>query len=150
MAEPRSTSTRRAVLSYSQVKELSEWPDLLLKDYQGILADFIFTSDEIDGLEVRVIQNEEDIDALETRILRTVKVTNDTIALSFQVVLCDNTDPIEVTLNPDAIKDDMIHVVRRNEEVTTIGLINGLNDRTINVKYWSELYIFDGTEWSVI
>lgn len=61
MATPRSTSTRRAVLSYDHLKELTNFPDLMLKDYQGILADFIFTSDEIDGLELRVIVNDENI-----------------------------------------------------------------------------------------
>jgi hypothetical protein len=155
MADPRRTSTRRAVLSYDQYKDLYKsigivLPDLLVKDYQGILQDFIFTSDEIDGLDVRVTVNEKDISELQDRIFRTEIVTEDLTAKSFQVILCDNASSIEVTLNPDAEKDDMIHVMRRNEEVTVIGLINGLNDRLINVKYWSELYIFDGSEWSVI
>lgn len=68
MADPRRTSTRRAVLSYSQLKELTDWPDLLLKDYQGILQDFVFTANEIDGLEDQVEQNSEDIIALDIRV----------------------------------------------------------------------------------
>jgi hypothetical protein len=59
MADPRRTSTRRAVLSYDHYKTL--WkdlgislPDLLIDDYQGILQDFIFTSDEIDIIDDRV------------------------------------------------------------------------------------------------
>ena len=63
MANPRSVSTRRAVLSYDHLKELTSFPDLMLKDYQGILADFVFTSDEIDDLEVKVTQNTDDIEA---------------------------------------------------------------------------------------
>ena len=66
MLPPRRTSTRRAVLSYDQYKDLYKeskpsivLPNLLVKDYQGILQDFIFTSDEIDSLELRVIENEE-------------------------------------------------------------------------------------------
>lgn len=66
MATPRRTATRRAVLSYDQFKDLYKsagivLPDLLVKDYQGILQDFVFTSDEIDGLEEKVTQNTEDI-----------------------------------------------------------------------------------------
>ena len=62
MADPRRVSTRRAVLSYSQLKELNpNWVDLMTKDYQGILQDFAFNADEIDTLELRVIKNEEDI-----------------------------------------------------------------------------------------
>ena len=70
MANPRSTSTRRAVLSYDHFKDLYKsigivLPDILVKDYQGILQDFVFTSDEIDDLESRVIQNKEDIEDLQ-------------------------------------------------------------------------------------
>jgi hypothetical protein len=156
MAEPRRTSTRRAVLSYDHFKDLYKsigivLPDLLVKDYQGILQDFVFTSDEIDGLDFRITKNEENISDLQDRILRTVKITNDYIAKSFDVVLCDNPIPIEVTLNTSAEKDDLIHVMRRNSEVTTLGLIDGDNTgRVLNVKYLSELYIYDGTEWSAI
>ena len=56
MANPRRVSTRRAVLSYSQLKELNpKWSDLMVKDYQGILQDFEFTANEIDTLEVIVV-----------------------------------------------------------------------------------------------
>ena len=163
MTDPRRVKTRRAVLSYDQYKDLYRQaginlPDLLIKDYQGIFQDFVFTATEIDSIDVRVTKNEEDIVEvkkdildLQSRILRTIKTTSNYIAKSFEVVLCDNSSAIEVTLNPDAVKDDMIHVMRRNEEVTTIGLIDGDDTgRIINVKYWSELYIFDGTEWSAI
>ena len=62
MAEPRRISTRRAVLSYSQIKEMNpQWTDLMVKDYQGILQDFAFTADEVDGLEVIVFENSNDI-----------------------------------------------------------------------------------------
>ena len=62
MADPRRVSTRRAVLSYSQLKELNpNWVDLMTKDYQGILQDFAFNADEIDDLEVIVLENQADI-----------------------------------------------------------------------------------------
>jgi hypothetical protein len=64
MALPRSTSTRRAVLSYSQYKDLYkkagvELPDLLVKDYLGIFQDFVFTADEVDTVDARVIDLED-------------------------------------------------------------------------------------------
>ncbi|HHZ69832.1 MAG TPA: hypothetical protein EYN54_06040 [Methylococcaceae bacterium] len=61
MAEPRRTSTRRAVLSYEQVSVLTEFPELMVKDYQGIFADFVANADSIDSLEIRIITNEENI-----------------------------------------------------------------------------------------
>jgi len=151
MADPRRISTRRAVLSYSQIKELNpNFKDLMVKDYQGILQDFSFSSDEIDDLEVRVVQNEVNISYLLGRIFKTTIITSDLTAKAFQVVLCKNSTPIVVTLDPDAVVDDMIHVMRKDAEVEVIGQINGLTDRTINVVNYSELYIFDGTEWSTI
>ena len=56
MTDSRRASTRRAVLSYDQYKDLYDsikiaLPDLLVKDYQGILQDFIFISDEVDDVE---------------------------------------------------------------------------------------------------
>lgn len=65
MADPRSTSTRRAVLSYSHLKSLTDWPDLLLNDYQGIYQDFVFVTDEMDIIDARVTTNEADIIELE-------------------------------------------------------------------------------------
>lgn len=63
MADPRSSSSRRAYLSNAHLKELTkgEWPELLIEDYQGIQQDFNYTADEIDLLDVRVTANEADI-----------------------------------------------------------------------------------------
>ena len=66
MADPRRTSTRRAVLSYDQLKQITkesgtQWPDLLVKDYQGIIQDFVFLADNADSFEIRIVQNEIDI-----------------------------------------------------------------------------------------
>ena len=163
MADPRSTISRRAALSNERLKELTaksgfRWPDLLINDYQGIIQDSVFLADEIDDLELVVIDNTKRIgdvelrlDDLEARIFKTVIINSDYLALPFQVVLCDNNSPIEVTLITSAVKDDMIHVMRKNEQVTTLGLIDDDNTgRIFNVKYQSELYIFDGTGWNAI
>ena len=140
MADPRSTISRRAALSNERLKELTaksgfRWPDLLINDYQGIIQDSTFLADEIDDLELVVIDNtkrisnlefrmdgvEARLDDLEARIFKTVIIDSDYLALPFQVVLCDNDSPIEVTLITSAVKDDMIHVMRKNEQVTTLG-----------------------------
>jgi len=68
MAEPRRTSTRRAALSYDQLKRITkksgnEWPDLLINDYSGILQDAIARADDADELEIKINQNTDDIEA---------------------------------------------------------------------------------------
>lgn len=66
MADPKRASTRRAVLSFDRLKSITkesgnEWPELLIKDYQGILQDFIFLADDSDGSDAKITQNSEDI-----------------------------------------------------------------------------------------
>jgi len=61
MADPRSSQTRRAFLSYARLKELTNFPELMLDDYQGIQQDFNYTADELDLIDARVIVNEGDI-----------------------------------------------------------------------------------------
>ena len=73
MADPRRTSTRRAVLGYDQLKNLTkdagfEWPNLLIKDYQGIIQDFVFLADSDDSLEIRIFDNEGNIQTNATNI----------------------------------------------------------------------------------
>ena len=162
MADPRRVSTRRAVLSYDQLKQLTkeagfQWPDLLVKDYQGIIQDFIFTAEEIDDLELRVIQNEEDILDLQGRVTileyKSTKVINTTVGLTtegYQTIICRNTSPITIILELSPVDDTEVNIKRRGEEVTVIGLINGTADRVLNVPQWSMKLVFDGTDWSTI
>lgn len=162
MADPRRINARRAGLSYDQLKKLTkesgaQWPDLLIKDYSGILQDFGFTSDELDDLEVRVKNNEDSIvgldqrvDELEYRAFETVITTADMTTQGYQVIICNNIVPITITLNTLAIDETEVHIKRRGAEVTIIGTIDGLVDRVINVPLWSDHLIYDGTDWSVI
>jgi len=155
MADPRRTSTRRAVLSYDQYKDLYKsidivLPDLLVKDYQGILQDFVYTSDEIDTLEFRVVQNEEDIvdlqlrvAALEYRVYENVSTTTSLTAEEFQIILCKNTSSIEVTLKTDPVDGDEISVIRTNATVKVIGTINGKSNLNLNVKGSGPKFVYD-------
>lgn len=171
MAIPRRTSTRRAVLSYDQYKDLYKgigiiMPDLLVKDYQGILQDFVYTSDEIDGLEVRVAENEEDIvelkidvidlqlrvAALEYRVYENVSTTVNLTTQEFQIILCKNTSFIEITLKTDPIDGDEISVIRTNAQVKVIGTINGKSNLTLNVKGSGPKFVYDAdalTWWKI-
>ena len=65
MAESREFITRRAVLSFGRLKELTNWPDLLINDYQGILQDASFIAGEVDGLDVIILENKGAITELQ-------------------------------------------------------------------------------------
>lgn len=169
MAEPRRISTRRAVLSYEHLKQLTSvsgkvWPDLLIKDYQGILQDSSFLSDEIDELELRVIKNEEDIlelkqdvadlkervEALEYRVFEVIETTVNTTIDQFKTLICKNNTPINVTLKPDALLGDEVNIKRTKGVVNVIGVIDGITNVKINRVNYSMKLVFNGTDWSEI
>ncbi len=67
-----------------------------------------------------------------------------------QIIICDNSTSINVTLDTQAIEGDRVHVKRNNAEVVVIGTIDGQTDMTINVQYYSALLVFNGTNWNRI
>ena len=165
MADPRRIRTRRAVLSYEHLKQLtSNWPDLLIKDYQGILQDSSYLSDEIDGLELRVIKNEEDIDvleakvveleerieALEYRVFDVIETTSSMNLEEFKTLICRNTSTISITLKENPILGDEVNIKRTAGVVNVIGVIDGLTNVTINRVNYSMKLVFNGTDWSEI
>ena len=165
MVDPRRTSTRRAVLSYDHFKELYkeagvQLPDLLVKDYQGIFQDFVFTSDEIDGLEIRVEQNEEDIillngrvddleirvGALEYRVYKNISTANSLTTEQFQIILCKNTTPINITLKSSPLDGDEVSIIRTNAIVRIIGPVNNKTNLTLNVKGTGPKLVYDAVD----
>ena len=100
MAAPRRTTTRRAILSYDQYKSLYKsigivLPDLLVKDYQGILQDFIANADGIEELENSHYQNsssqmqwlQQQIDGLPEFTMDTEGFTMDTTDFTMDKVI---------------------------------------------------------------
>ena len=81
---------------------------------------------------------------------KTVPVTSNYTAKNKEILICKNTSPIQVTLNPNPKGGDRVHIKRRGEEIEVIGTIDGLTNRTINIKQWSDHYVYDGADWSVI
>lgn len=100
----------------------------------------------------RVSRNAARIDGLEFIRFRIVEVTEDYTASPFEIVICNNVIPITVTLEPNAVDEDQIHVKRKPlaAEVTVSGSIDGETERTINVPNWSDFYVFSNLEWAVI
>ncbi len=165
MTDPRRVSTRRAVLSYAQLKELFKKggfnaPDLFVKDYQGIILDTSYVADEIDGLEITVIQNKEDIaelrvdldelqlrvEVLEGRIPEYIETSTPIAVSGFKVVNCINATPIDITLGP-SIVGDTVNIKRTNAAVNVIGVIDGMENVTINAKRYSMKLYCIGNEW---
>jgi hypothetical protein len=102
---------------------------------------------DITSSSSRVSRNAAKINSLELKdfvLLQTlVSVTTE----GNQIIACYNVGDINVTLDPQAIEEDEVHIKRRGDGINVIGLIDGLADRFINVPNYSMHLFFTGTEW---
>jgi len=98
----------------------------------------------------RVSRNAARINSLELKEFEIVNTTTSLTTEEFQIIICKNTIPITVTLDPQALEDEEVHIKRRGESIEVIGSIDGFTNKTINVLNYSMHLIFDGTDWSEI
>jgi hypothetical protein len=112
------------------------------------VTEVIATEQALTSTSSRVSRNAARINSLELKRFEIVDVLSDVTSNLNQMLICRNVVPIVVTLDPNAIQEDEVHVKRRGESITVIGLIDGSNDEIINVLNWNAHYIFNGTDWS--
>ena len=98
----------------------------------------------------RQYRNSAKINSLEKLGFDVEIITADFTTSQNQIVICRNTTPITVTLDPNAIEEDIVHIKRMDAKITVIGAIDGDTNKVINVKYFSQNLVFDGTEWAQI
>ena len=91
-----------------------------------------------------------DVIDIEFKAFVIVNTTESLTTTRNQIIICKNTVPINITLNPDAVIFEEVHIKRRGAEVNVIGTIDGLTDITLNIESWSTHLVFDGLDWSVI
>ena len=117
----------------------------------GGSEDFIDDSEQaLTSTGSRVARNAAKINALEKAGFDIEIITADFTTNKNQVIICNNTSLITVTLDPNAIEEDQVHIKRSNDVVDVVGDIDGFNSKRINVKYFSMHIIFNGTEWNQI
>jgi hypothetical protein len=98
----------------------------------------------------RVSRNAARINALEIQSFTVENVTGDLTTSGNQILICNNSSPITITLDTGAIEGDSVHVKRKNAKVTVSGAIDGKTTKVINLKYYSMFLVFDGSEWAEI
>jgi hypothetical protein len=132
--------TRRANRFFEETTEVSN----------QTVEDVIATEQALTSTSSRVSRNAARINSIE---LKEFEIVNTTVGLTteeYQIIICKNVTPIIITLDPQAVEDDEVHIKRRGEEVEVIGTIDGLTDLTINVPNYSVHLVFDGSDWSII
>lgn len=117
----------------------------------GGTTDEISNSKEtITSTSSRVSRNASRINSLELKEFEIVSTNTSLTAEEFQIIICKNTASINVTLDPQAIENDEVHIKRRGGEIVVIGSIDGFTNKTINVLNYSMHLVYDGVDWSEI
>ena len=98
----------------------------------------------------RVSRNAAKINALEKTTFDIVITNSNYTTGPQEIVVCNNTSPIDVTLDPNPVEGDQVHIKRSDAAVNVIGAIDGITNRKINIKYFSLFLVFNGTDWSQI
>lgn len=125
--------------------------DLQMRERSGGDADLIDDAEQaITSTGSRVSRNAARINAIEKIGFEIEMITSDFTTSRNQIIICNNSSSIEVTLDADALVEDTVHIKRANAELDVIGVIDGLADRTINVPLFSLHLVFNGTDWSQI
>jgi hypothetical protein len=142
----------KAFLADREVKDFIEQQNTIiwqLRNRTGGNADFIDESQQSTiNLTSNTNKNTALINSVKLKEFEILTTTESLTTKKYQIIICRNTIPITVTLDPNAVKDDEVHIKRRGEEITVIGLVDGLSDPVINVLNWSVHYVFDGIDWS--
>jgi len=108
------------------------------------------TEEELTSAGSRVARNAARLHALEKVDFDIEIITADFTTERNQIIICQNTSPITVTLDPNALEEDNIHIKRTGSSITVVGSIDGKTQKIINVLYYSMHLVFDGSNWNEI
>ena len=98
----------------------------------------------------RISRNAAKINALEKVAFDVEIITEDFTTNRNQIIICKNTRLIPVTLDPQAVVEDTVHIKRTDKAVNVVGTIDGFTNKMINVQYFSLHLVFNGLDWSQI
>jgi len=144
----------RSFLGDPEVKSFVEQTNTILFQLwqrTGGTTDIIEDSQQnITSSSSRVSRNAARINSLELKEFEIVNTTTSVTAEEFQIIICKNVSSIDVTLSPQAVENDEVHIKRRGGPINVIGSIDGFTDKLINVLNYSMHLVFDGTDWSEI
>lgn len=113
--------------------------------------DFVDDSQQdITSTGSRVARNAAKINALEKAGFDIEIITADFTTSRNQIIICNNTSKINVTLDTNAIEEDQVHIKRTDGAIDVIGNIDGKSLKRINIKYYSMHLVFNGSSWNEI
>lgn len=130
-----------------------QWGTILFQLWNrtGGASDSISSTEEgLTSAGSRVAKNAVRIHSLEKIDFDIEITTADFTTSRNQIIICQNTSSINVTLDVNAVAEDNVHIKRTDAVVNVIGSIDGRTKKIINVRYYSMHLVFDGTTWNEI
>ena len=84
--------------------------------------------------------------------ISVITITADYTSFGNEIIICANTLPITITLNPSPLNGEQVHIKRTEELVTVNGDIDGDTSKNIVLKYDAPALVFTDTiaEWSIV
>lgn len=128
----------------------TRWIELVTEVTNVAVVDIDDSKQDITSSSSRVSRNAARINSLELKEFEVIITTTSVTSENFQIIICKNTVSINITLDPEAIEGDELHVKRAGAVVEVIGQVDGLTNLTINVPLFSLHLVFNGTDWSQI
>lgn len=98
----------------------------------------------------QISANGESVSPIITSINNVVTTVSSTTIYPNQILICNNTASIDVTLSSESATGDRLYIKRKDATVNVIGQIDGVTNKTINVVNYAMHLVFDGIEWSEI
>ncbi len=95
------------------------------------------TEQELTSTGSRVSRNAARINSLELKQFELIETSIALTTSPFEIIDCTNTDKIDITLDPNAIGADEVHIARSDATVDIIGTVNGKTNIRLNVKGFS-------------
>lgn len=126
------------------------WIESVTEVTNVAVVDIDDSKQDITSSSSRVSRNAARINSLELKEFEVIITTTSLTSENFQIIICKNTGSINITLDPEAIEGDELHIKRSGDVIEVIGQVDGLTNLTINVPLFSLHLVFNGTDWSQI
>lgn len=92
----------------------------------------------------------DQVTALEDTTFTLAVISGNYTTTGNQIIICNNTTAIDVTLEVAATTGTEVHIKRTNAVVDVIGTVDGQSPTRLNLRYYSMHLIHNGTNWSQI
>ena len=153
-------------ITHREVKQANPtWSDRMVDDYISIKTNIVYLADQgdrnleeillrLDSSEARLDSAEVRLDALEALLPISVYLTANHTTTKNEIITCENSVAITVTLNAAPLDQEMVQVKRNNSKVIISGngkTVDGSATVTLSKQYvgLTLIYSQEADSWGI-